>query len=341
MSRWLANVNSLLEKLDGTVEEAIDEQRSNDQQGEDLDSILAKRGLSEENEVQFVVEDDGDHVESADPREEVQSEDHSSVVDVEGEESEGSNSTDAVVVESDMQLEKEMISSDETTEKSEEVSVSKTEDMSHINDLNDDNVPEPAESEGPQLADPPVNVAQAQDEQPVSTKKTEKLMPSKLVPRTPQLHITSLAPAPSSTASDADFKQALTESREAQKEARTLRRHVVALNKQLETAEAELDAQRFELEQAGDRLEKDRKKYKEEKEKLASKHVEEVKTLKKLHDQILADSRTLHQEEITKIQQQLKSAEEQRMQEGGDMTVELQNTLQREQELLRKMALME
>ena len=339
MSRWLANVNSLLEKLDGTVEEAIDEQRNSDEQGEDLDSILAKRGLSEADEVQFVAEDEGDNDEPEDPQEEDQSADHSSVVVVEGEESEGSNSTDDVVVENGQPSEKETNSLDNTIEKSEEAS--KTEELSHKNDLNDDCVPGSAGLEERQIGDPSANVPQQQDAQTVSSKNAEKLNSSKLVPRTPQLHITSLAPAPSSSASDPDVKQALMESREAQKEARTLRRHVVALNKQLETAEAELDAQRFELQQAGDRLEKDRKKYKEEKEKLAAKHLEEIKSLKKQHDQILEDSKTLHHEEIQKIQQQLKAVEEQRMQEGGDMTMELQTTLQREQELVRKVALME
>ena len=218
----------------------------------------------------------------------------------------------------------------------------KTEEVSQKNDLSDECVPATAALEERQLTDLSANVPQQQDAQPVASKKTEKLNSSKLVPRTPQLRITSLAPAPSSAASDPpDFKQALAESREAQKDARTLRRHVVALNKQLETAEAGLDAQRFELSQAGDRLEKDRKKYKEEKEKLTAKQLEEIKTLKKQHDQILEDSKTLHQDEILKIQQQLKAAEEQRMQEGGDMTMELQSTLQREQELVRKVAFME
>jgi hypothetical protein len=341
MSRWLASVNSLLEKLDGTVEEAIDEQRDNDQEGEDFDSILAKRGLSEADEVQFVEESgEGDNVESEETQEEEQSEDHSSVVVVEGEESEGSNSTDAVIVENDQPVNEETNTLADATEKS--VEASETESMTHRNDLNEDCVPGSVGPNGQHLSDPSENVALPQDKQPVDrTKKSEKLNSNKLIPRTPQLHITSLSPAPSSMISEPEFKQAILDSREAQKETRTLRRHVVSLNKQLETAESELDAQRFELQQAGDRLEKDRKKYKEEKEMLIAKQLEEVKALKKQHDQVLADVKTLHQEEIQKIQLQLKSAEEQRMQEGGSMTVELQNTLQREQELLRRMALME
>ena len=169
----------------------------------------------------------------------------------------------------------------------------------------------------------------------------EKQSAAKPVIRSPQLHISIPAQTPTSTIPDQEYKQAITDSRDAQKEARTLRRHVVSLNKQLETAEAELEAQRSELQQAGDQLEKDRKKYKEEKEKLTAKHVEEVKALKKMQEQLLSDIKSQHQEEMQKIQQQMKIAEEQRMQEGGDMTMELQNTLQREQELVRRMVLME
>jgi hypothetical protein len=41
------------------------------------------------------------------------------------------------------------------------------------------------------------------------------------------------------------------------------------------------------------------------------------------------------------MQQQIKVAEDKRMQEGGDWTKELQNTIERERDLVRKVALIE
>jgi hypothetical protein len=335
MSRWLANVNSLLEKLDGTVEEAIDEQRNNEEV-DNLDSILAKRGLSEMEEMQYD-EDKDDNVTFNDQQQaEDLSEEHSSVVVVEGEgeETDGSNLTEEAIVDNGLSEEGTPPHSNEATGEA-IVQVTETDEKTQEDVSNESDDPESAEIEEQQ--DQKVQVQQQNDDVFDLTGTT----PVKPVIHSPQLRLSIPVQTPSSTIPDHEYKQAITESRDAQKEARTLRRHVVALNKQLETAEAELEAQRSELQQAGEQLEKDRKKYKEEKEKLTTKHVEEVKALKKMQELLLSDIKSQHQEEMQKIQQQMKIAEEQRMQEGGDMTMELQNTLQREQELVRRIVLME
>lgn len=129
--------------------------------------------------------------------------------------------------------------------------------------------------------------------------------------------------------------------RQAQKEARTLRRHVVTLNKQLETAEAEMQAQRTELERAADRMEKDRTRHKEEREKEKARQVEESKVAKAQHEQALKDMRTRTDQQIEELKRQLRDIEDQRTQEGGDWNKELADAVTREQETAAKFALME
>jgi hypothetical protein len=129
--------------------------------------------------------------------------------------------------------------------------------------------------------------------------------------------------------------------RQAQKEARTLRRHVVTLNKQLETAEAEIQAQRTELERAADRMEKDRTRHKEEREKEKARQVEESKVAKAQHEQALKDMRTRTDQQIEEVKRKLRDIEDQRTQEGGDWNKELSDAVTREQETAAKFALMD
>jgi hypothetical protein len=381
MSRWLANVNKLLERLDGSVEVAIDEQR-NKEVDEDLDSILAKRGLSEVEEAQFENDQKSANQENEDvidlrdqdhePYEEIYIDlNEQKIEENKGEELPSNSATEIQVakehlklddictetehnVDQDLDKDKEYIRNDNEL-MAEENKVDEIEDFQstelttiEVSSI-DPNQLQNVQLEGSIHIDtkPPeqyidTEKIQQHDEATISNEHHVDKKPSKrLIPRSPQSHITSLPPTPSSTISEEEYKRALSESREALKESRTLRRHVVSLNKQLETAEAELDAQRAELQKAGEKLEKDRKKFKEEKEKLLAKQTEEVKSLKKQHEQVMSEIKSQHSDEIQKIQLQLKFAEEQRMQEGGNMTMELQNALQREQDLVRKMVLME
>jgi hypothetical protein len=129
--------------------------------------------------------------------------------------------------------------------------------------------------------------------------------------------------------------------RQAQKEARTLRRHVVTLNKQLETAEAEMQAQRTELERAAERMEKDRTRHKEEREKEKARQAEESKVTKAQHEQALKDMRMRTDQQIEEVKRQLRDIEDQRTQEGGDWNKELADAITREQETAAKFALMD
>jgi hypothetical protein len=120
---------------------------------------------------------------------------------------------------------------------------------------------------------------------------------------------------------------------EAQKEARTLRRHVVSLNTELEAAESELSAQRVELERAAERMEKDRLRTKEEKEKLVKQHAEEFKTLKAQQEQALKEKQARMEEQMKTYRNQMIEMEDLRKQEGGDWNKELEQAIDRVQEM--------
>jgi chromosome segregation ATPase len=143
------------------------------------------------------------------------------------------------------------------------------------------------------------------------------------------------------TATKSEYKKASSDPREAEKECRTLRRHVVSLNSELESAEAEILAQRTELERAAERMEKDRIRQKEEKVRLVTRHAEELKGLKTQHEQAIAELKRRSDQQLEEARVRMKDIEERRMQEGGDWTKEMENALRREQEAVRRMANLE
>ena len=175
---------------------------------------------------------------------------------------------------------------------------------------------------------------------PTKSKTREALNPPKPSPR----KVPPPSPPPSkasSIASTKSVKAATAEAKEAQKEARTLRRHVVSLNTQLEAAESELKAQRKELEEAAERMEKDRKKQKDEKEKKQKIHAEEVSKLKTQHQQLLREQQMKFEEEIASYKANLAQVEDRRKQEGGNMNKELAELEEREHEMMTKVTMLE
>jgi hypothetical protein len=131
------------------------------------------------------------------------------------------------------------------------------------------------------------------------------------------------------------------EAREAQKEVRTLRRHMVTLNKQLESVEAEVAAQRKELEQAGTQMEKDRAKAKQERDNERKRHAEALVALQAQHETTLMDQKTRMEKQLAEMSQRLRDMEQTRMQEGGNWDKELHEAVEREQLLLQKSAALE
>jgi hypothetical protein len=123
----------------------------------------------------------------------------------------------------------------------------------------------------------------------------------------------------------------------AQKELRTLRRSVLSLHQQLETAEAEVTAQRGELERAAARMEKDRARAKEERDKERARQATEVKSLKQQHEAALKDAKARADQQMEQIRDNLREVEDKRMQEGGDWNMELIDAVNREKEMGEKL----
>lgn len=317
---WLSQVNNLLEKLDGTVEDAIEEQavqREESRHGEGKDaiqSILARRGLS------AMLEEEAK--EAYQPK--VQDKEH--VFTVEGTmkplEFPALNGT----------VEPSQLP--ESAPK-EELQLNGT-DQPKIEDpvpIDDDSSPEPeTEPKG-----------RTQDEQP---NQVDEDVDSEIPLSPGARRITKRNPPPSPTRPlghtyEQEYKAALADAREAQKEARTLRRHVVALNGELETVEAETKAQRSELERAGERMEKDRARAKEEKDRLIARHTEEMKALKKQNELVMEELSVRNEKLVEEARNQLREVEQRRKEEGGDWTKELVGAIEREQEAQRKLLLFE
>jgi hypothetical protein len=364
---WLNSVNSLLEKLDGTVEEAIEEQR--EEENVNLDSILAKRGLSQE--IASTPAQYHDGYDEEDENDDDDGNENNEFVDGQDDDENAFESNDEIQERSATDSPDELVETPEvqtrfrTQEEDDGLTVDVEAPSVQVVDIildadveqepqgkhDQDSGPKQKEGDSGRKVDESFTTAKddiedlSQFKTPIAKQESMdsagKKDSPKAIPRTPQQHVNLAPTQPGDGISEKDYKQALADAREAQKEARTLRRHVVSLNAQLETAEYELEAQRVELQQAGERLETNRKKYKEEKEKLCSQHSDLVKTLKDSHDKVLAEVKARHDEQVQDLRTQLKAAEEKRMQEGGDWTNELQNAVGREQELVRKLALLE
>ena len=127
-----------------------------------------------------------------------------------------------------------------------------------------------------------------------------------------------------------EIRELVMERKEAQKEARTLRRHIVSLNDQLESAESELQAQRKELERAAERIEKDRLKNEREKGESLKRSSEEILSLKTQHAESLKDQQTRFEEQLERYRKKLSDEEKRRKEEGGDWDKEMSNAIDRE-----------
>mmetsp|Transcript_31917 Transcript_31917/g.47108 ORF Transcript_31917/g.47108 Transcript_31917/m.47108 type:complete len:756 (+) Transcript_31917:214-2481(+) len=348
MSRWLSNVHNLLEKLDGTVEEVIEDQREEDVKN--LDSILAKRGLKDD-----VVEDEPLYmqeinIDPADGAKEAEVEAQNST-SLESREFNTKEIKDKENTESKPKAEKPTSTEDfeaESAVKEDNQDSKSIQEETNDQTLEDEVILESDfEKKVVETSSKDIEVfgsetderseAEAtpvEEQEAPSTEKTTEVLHN-------SIPVSSQSVTPTSNISEQKYKEMLANVGELQRETKTLRRHVVSLNKQLESAESELEAQRIELSQAGDRLEANRKKAKEEKEKLISQHSSLVKTIQQEKDQLLNEIKARHQQQLEELQQVVRESDEKRMQEGGDWTKELENTIERERELVRKLALVE
>jgi len=140
-------------------------------------------------------------------------------------------------------------------------------------------------------------------------------------------------PAVSPNRSQKEHRELVIERKEAQKEARTLRRHVVSLNEQFEAAESELQAQRKELERAAERMEKDRVRQKVEKDASQKRQAQEITLLRTQNGKSLKEQQERYEEQLERNRKKLSEEEKRRKQEGGNWDKEMSHAIDREQEM--------
>jgi chromosome segregation ATPase len=133
------------------------------------------------------------------------------------------------------------------------------------------------------------------------------------------------------------LKRSNRELKKVQTEMRQLRKHVMQLNAQLESSETEMAAQRQELQRAAERMERDRLRHQEESEDLMDEHEDEMEQQKEHYEKLLDEQKHHFNQVVQDLSDRLNIEEEMRMQEGGDWTKELEDSLAREREALKKL----
>jgi hypothetical protein len=114
------------------------------------------------------------------------------------------------------------------------------------------------------------------------------------------------------------------------KELRKLRRHVLQLNSDLESAEREIEAQRQELDRAASRMERDRSRHKQEKEASDASHKAEIVALTASQERIIRQLKDTNDMALREMESRVSRAEQQRAQEGGERDADLADALERE-----------
>jgi hypothetical protein len=363
MSRWLSSVNNLLEKLDDRVETVVEERAFANETGEEIKQddaigdILTKRGLSfvlskddDEDEVQYDEEhgidaeeksglkDDNNYesnspMANADPAQ-VTANDAVEVDDIE-------TGRDNVVVNYENN-EGNIVSSEKLSDESSfEKSKAPDNDIAKSLKVPQNNVStNSAQEPSNKAVEKPLalfkNASKMQSQPPSCAGKVAT--PPKKPASASSRPITSAGGTPSRSQKE---KELTTEMKEAQKEARTLRRHVVSLNEQLEAAKYELQAQRKELERAAERMEKDRVRSKQEKEASLKQHAQELSLLKSQYETTLKEQQIRFEEQLEGYRQKLSEEECKRKQEGGDWTKEMAQAFDREKAMRQKVDALE
>lgn len=325
MSKWLSSVNNLLEKLDDTAEAVAEERRATEEStdpgaidaGVDIDDILARRGLALE-----APRDQEDTIEGTD--------------------------SDLILV------------GDTLTEETEEnqqinnghVEVKPLANTDHAQQGNMQQQEAPLlESSDEADGKPKITKESEPNDGVPRTSKSEEKDNEPNAPPTPRPAVVDKPVAPPSTApplastyrleKSHKEKELVLEAKEAQKESRTLRRHVVSLNSQLEAAESELQAQRKELEHAAEQMEKDRQRSKEAKENAKKSHKQELIALRAQNEEAMKDQKNRFEDQLEAYRKKLAETENQRRQEDGNWSKEMTHIVEKEQEMSTRLMLLE
>lgn len=329
MSRWLKNVNALLENLDNQVEETVEEHRYNrtllgaavdadgeggvvgdaSEEAQGVEDILAKRGLLSEEEDDDEIADDNVNVgadiivptsaTSVDKSEDSENHDETG----EGEHSAEANS---IAVK-----DAEETKSDEKDESMAEESVPQSDNDA----ATDDNSGEVESQPTPEVP---------QKSNPFKTNKSDAENAKQQPPSAPSSsNISGGTNAPNSNNNSTINAASI-------KELRKLRRHVLQLNADLESSEREIEAQRQELDRAASRMERDRSRHKQEKESHDASHKAEIAALTAAHERALQQLKDTNEAVLQDMEARVARAEQQRAKEGGERDAELADALERE-----------
>ena len=325
MSRWLKNVNALLENLDNQVEETVEEHRFNrtlddaadadgeggvvgdsSEEAQGVEDILAKRGLlsqeddetADDNANVIGAKIDSTVAASYDKSEDPANNDEK--IKGEGEHSEANSA--AVKDEEETKSDSD---AKEETMAGESVSQSEADAVADANNRGE---------EAEETHTPP-------GVQKKSDAETAKQQQSPSAPSSSNIAGGTISPNSNNNS---------TINAASMKELRKLRRHVLQLNADLESSEREIEAQRQELDRAASRMERDRSRHKQEKESHDASHKAEIAALTVSHERALQQLKDTNEAILQDMEARVKRAEQQRAEEGGERDAELAYALERE-----------
>lgn len=335
MSKWLSNFNNLLEKLDDTAEAVAEERRTIEERSDsgsndagvdvDIDDILAKRGLAlDPTDVEAPLQHEK-YVEAN------ESDDLILDDDTQTEETENVQAT------SDSQTQAESV---ESTEQGQQSNTQQLAEPSLESFGEVENDQETSQESSSKDAMTRTGKPEGEDQEPNAPATPKKASAEKLVAPPSPSTAPPMASLSRSAKSQKD-KMLVLQVKEAQKESRTLRRHLVSLNSQLEAAESELQAQRKELEHAAEQMEKDRLRTKEAKENTKKLQNQELTALKAQNGQALKDQQGRFEDQLEAYRKKVADVESQRKQEDGNWSNEMTNIVEREQEMSQRLMMLE
>ena len=345
MSRWLKNVNALLENLDSQVEDTVEEHRLNQtlvaasrksgaggdevdrvaellqEEAQELDDILAKRGLLGDEDDEYVdVQKDCDEID-------ITHQERLDAVEDEGANNAGV-SPNLQIDGPELPKESEDDDNSPNLKQPDEAKGSDNNPVIQKMGVDDDSLTSDGNStEAPK--------EEKTEDAPTDDKSTgSAVVEPTNVAKEPQLRVSPSPPkqkAPSSSSGllTATSAAPLVDNKQL-KELRKLRRNVVQLNSDLESAEREIEAQRQELDRAASRMERDRSRHKQEKETHAATHKAELAAMTAAHDRALQQLKEASDTAMKEMEDRVARAEQQRALEGGERDAELANALERE-----------
>lgn len=394
MSRWLKNVNALLENLDSQVEDTVEEHRFNrtlsaaarkggaDGRGEEgelaavegllqeeaqgVDDILAKRGLlggddddgdDDDNAKhgggdEFLGDDAGTseadntaqanaNVKVGQQATEPEEQQDDSGADTKGDTTDKTGSEDVgsdVGLAGDDALSEEIKFDDTTPSGHGEQKQDLFGDATDAGDIVTPTVPvskgEDSSEDVQSKGDAPTS--SGVDQGPVIEGKASEA-PAEQAPAKPKQQ---QAPSSSNVSASTTKSSSSNNSNNiaSLKELRKLRRHVLQLNSDLESAEREIDAQRQELDRAASRMERDRSRHKQEKESTDATHKAEIAALVAAHERAIQQLKEANEGAMQEMEGRVARAEQQRAKEGGERDAELADALERERASVSAMA---